>query len=104
MLLFTGLVFYSCKKENPCDGCINGNKPPVANAGPDQSITLPTDSISLNALASIDPDGTISTWLWKKISGPVSANIVNPAAATIGTIIRDTLFPGTPPFNKTYEM
>jgi len=30
--------------------------------------------------------------------------IVNPAAATIGTIIRDTLFPGTPPFNKTYEI
>ena len=28
--------------------------------------------------------------------------IVNPAAATIGTIIRDTLFPGTPPFNKIY--
>jgi hypothetical protein len=28
--------------------------------------------------------------------------IVNPAAATIGTIIKETLFPGTPPFSKRY--
>ena len=28
--------------------------------------------------------------------------IVSPAAAIIGTIISETLFPGTPPFNKNY--
>ena len=49
-----------------------GNKPPTAIAGPDQVITLPTDSISLDGRASSDPDGTISEWLWTKISGPAS--------------------------------
>jgi hypothetical protein len=28
--------------------------------------------------------------------------IVKPAAATIGTIMRETLLPGTPPFSKNY--
>ncbi len=52
-----------------------GNKPPTANAGPDQVITLPTDSISLDGSASSDPDGTISERLWTKISGLASFNI-----------------------------
>jgi hypothetical protein len=50
------------------------NKPPTAVAGPDQVITLPTDSVSLDGMTSNDPDGTISEWLWKKISGPASFN------------------------------
>jgi hypothetical protein len=41
-------MFTFCKKEYSCEGCINGNKPPIANAGPDQVITLPTDSVSLD--------------------------------------------------------
>ena len=45
---------------------------PTAIAGPDQVITLPTDSISLDGSASSDPDGTISEWLWTKIEGPAS--------------------------------
>ena len=40
-------------------------------------ITLPTDSISLDASAASDPDGTISDRLWKKISGPASFNVIN---------------------------
>jgi hypothetical protein len=63
------------------------NKPPIAIAGPDQVITLPTDSISLDGSASNDPDGTISEWLWTKISGPASFNIVN--AATVKSVVRD---------------
>jgi hypothetical protein len=66
------LFFISCKKETSCEGCINGNKPPIAIAGPDQVITLPTDSVLLDGSASNDPDGTISEWLWQKISGPAS--------------------------------
>ena len=58
------------------EGCINGNKLPTAIAGPDQVITLPTDSISLDSSTSSDPDGTISDWLWKKISGPASFSIL----------------------------
>ena len=81
-LSFAGvIIFISCKKEKSCEGCIDGNKPPIAVAGPDQSITLPTDSISLDGSSSSDPDGTISNWLWTKISGPASFNIVNSANA-----------------------
>lgn len=54
------------------------DKPPIALAGPDQVITLPTDSILLDGSASNDPDGTISEWLWTKISGPASFNIIKP--------------------------
>jgi len=69
-------IFISCKKEYSCEGC-NGNKPPIALAGPDQVITLPTDTVLLDGRNSSDPDGTISEWRWKKISGPASLNIIN---------------------------
>ena len=81
------LLFNSCEKEFSCEGCINGNKPPIPVAGPDQVITLPTDSILLDGSASNDPDGTISVWLWKKISGPATFNIAN--ITTAKTIVRN---------------
>ena len=70
------LVNVSCKKERSCEGCKENNKLPIAMAGPDQVITLPADSILLDGRNSSDPDGTISNWLWKKISGPASFNII----------------------------
>ena len=70
-------IFFSCKKETSCEGCRDSNKPPIALAGPDQVITLPTDSISLDGRSSSDPDGTISEWLWTKIAGPASFAIRN---------------------------
>ena len=76
LVLLTGALLYvSCKKEFSCEGCRDDNKPPIANAGPDQTITLPTDSVLLDGSASSDPDGMISEWLWTKISGPASFNI-----------------------------
>ncbi|HEV8286352.1 MAG TPA: hypothetical protein VGQ09_18720 [Chitinophagaceae bacterium] len=65
-------IFFSCKKEKSCEECKENNKPPIAVAGPDQVVTLPTDSISLDGNASSDPDGKISEWLWTKIAGPAS--------------------------------
>jgi len=77
ILLFVGVsILISCKKEYSCEGCAEKNKPPIAAAGSDQGIILPTDSISLDGSASSDPDGTISKWLWTKISGPASFNII----------------------------
>ena len=35
------------------------NQPPTANAGPDQTLTLPTNSLTLNGSA-VDLDGTIT--------------------------------------------
>ena len=72
------LFLLSCKKENSCEGC---NKPPIALAGPDQVITLPSDSISLDGSASNDPDGVISTYLWKRISGPMPVIILNSSSS-----------------------
>ena len=37
------------------------NVPPVAKAGADQTITLPTNSVTLNGSASTDADGSISS-------------------------------------------
>jgi N-acetylneuraminic acid mutarotase len=71
----------SCKKETSCEGC-RGNKPPISIAGPDQVITLPIDSVMLDGSASSDPDGRISEWLWKQISGPASFNIIKPSDST----------------------
>ena len=85
-LLIAVLIFYSCKKETSCEGChpnqptrptTNANKPPIAVAGPDHTITLPTDSVLLNGSASNDPDGRIIAWQWANISGPSSFNIGN---------------------------
>jgi hypothetical protein len=45
------------------------NQPPVANAGADQTITLPTSSVALNG-SGADRDGTIVSYSWNKISGP----------------------------------
>ena len=58
------------------------NVPPVANAGVDQSITLPTNNTTLDGSASTDPDGTIATYAWNKISGPVAGTITSPAFVT----------------------
>ena len=70
-----GVLFHiSCQKELSCENC-KGNKPPIANAGADQIIVLPKDSAVLDGNASTDPDGTITSYKWAKISGPVSSNI-----------------------------
>ncbi len=66
-----------------------GNIPPVANAGADKTITLPTSSVSLSGIGT-DADGTISSYLWSKISGPSSATITTTtsAATTITSLVQ----------------
>ncbi|MGC4100503.1 PKD domain-containing protein [Ferruginibacter sp.] len=56
------------------------NVPPTANAGPDQAITLPTNSVSLSG-SGTDPDGTVVSYAWTKVSGPTAGTITNAAAA-----------------------
>ncbi|HEU4768910.1 MAG TPA: hypothetical protein VFS77_16110, partial [Pyrinomonadaceae bacterium] len=48
------------------------NRPPAVDAGPDQTITLPTDSVSLNGTATDDglPLNSTLVTTWTKISGP----------------------------------
>ena len=85
------IIFISCQKEYSCENCITNptigstNKFPIANAGPDQTIILPADSATLDGSASRDPDGTISSFQWTKISVPASFNINN-SFAQIGVL------------------
>src|SRR5437764_13792756 len=69
---FAIIIFATCKKteEAPAD------KPPVAKAGADETIYLPTDSVTLDGGASHDPDGKIIRYAWTKISGPDTFNIL----------------------------
>jgi len=48
---------------------VSGNQPPVANAGPDKYIVLPANSITLDGSGSSDPDGSIASYLWTKLTG-----------------------------------
>lgn len=58
------------------------NQPPVVNAGPNQTITLPASSITLNGTATDDglPNGTLSIG-WNQISGPTSVLFGTPGSA-----------------------
>jgi len=56
------------------------NMAPKANAGSNQTITLPTNTISLNG-NGVDSDGTISTYLWTKIAGPAAGTITDASSA-----------------------
>ncbi len=57
------------------------NNPPTCNAGANQSITLPTNSVSLSGSGS-DPDGDPITYQWSKTAGPSSYNISSPTSAS----------------------
>jgi len=67
------------------------NIPPVVNAGPDQTITLPTSTVSLTGSASGVNGATITGYTWTKISGG-QATITSPAAAatTITGLVQGT--------------
>jgi len=47
---------------------------PVADAGPSDTVQLPTNTYTLNASGSMDPDGTITSYYWQQISGPNTAS------------------------------
>jgi len=57
------------------------NQLPVAKAGNDRVITLPTNSLTLNGASSYDPDGSITTYQWNKIVGPAQFTISTPTQA-----------------------
>jgi poly(3-hydroxybutyrate) depolymerase len=68
------------------------NKLPVANAGNDITLTLPSNSTKLDGSASKDPDGTIATWAWTKTAGPATYTL---SATNIATPDLTGLVEGT---------
>jgi hypothetical protein len=65
---------------NVVDGT-SSNAVPTADAGADQAITLPVNSLTLTG-AGRDADGTITGYLWTKQSGP-AATLTNANTASL---------------------
>jgi hypothetical protein len=67
------------------------NQAPAANAGPDQTITLPTNSATLNG-SGTDADGTIASYAWSVASGPNTPTFgsVNTAATSVSNLVQGT--------------
>ena len=61
---------------------IQGNQPPIVNAGPDQSIPLPTTTATLIGSATDDgrPAGSTLTYQWSLVAGPGTATFANPTS------------------------
>ena len=51
------------------------NQSPVAKAGADVSVQLPTAQIVLDGNQSVDPDGTIASYTWIQINGSTSVSL-----------------------------
>lgn len=77
------------------------NKPPVANAGADQTVRIPAGTVQLDGTASQDPDGTIASYSWKKISGPTGGNLTTATAAK--TTVTDLLTAGVYVYELTVK-
>ena len=59
---------------------VNPSTPPTANAGADQTITLPVDSVILNGTASKGVN-LITNYLWTVLSGTGTGALLTPAAS-----------------------
>lgn len=64
-------------------GSTPSNAAPVANAGADKTITLPTNEVLVYG-SGTDSDGSVIWYKWTQLSGPTTATINNPNdAATV---------------------
>jgi hypothetical protein len=85
--LYLSIAFFYILSGTGCQKN-NSNPLPVANAGPSQVITLPTDTVTLTGTAS-DPKGKIVSYLWDQVSGPAASTIADPGA--LSTIVTGLL-------------
>lgn len=91
LMLWVFVLQLGCKPEYSCENCMGENRPPIAKAGADKTIKLPTDSALLDGTASTDPDGKITEWLWRKIAGPSSV-VIQDTTASVSRVRK--LLPG----------
>ncbi len=73
------------------NGAATQNQSPTANAGPDQTITLPSNTVSLSG-SGTDADGSIGSYTWSQLSGPSAGAIGNSGSAstTVSGLIQGT--------------
>jgi hypothetical protein len=71
--ILNAIALQGCASSTPA-----ANQSPTVSAGSAQTITLPTSSVSLNGTAT-DPDGSIASYQWTKVSG-AAATIASPTA------------------------
>jgi len=78
-----------------------GNQVPVARAGADRTIYLSQgiNRVTLDATASSDPDGSIVSYTWSKVSGPAYTHF----ALSAGRIYAAHLTKGTYQFKVTVK-
>ncbi len=71
--IFTAGSAGKCKPSGP--------QPPIVSAGPNQTITLPTNTVTLNGTAT-DPAGSPLTTSWSQVSGPGAVAFGTPTLLT----------------------
>jgi hypothetical protein len=89
--LTTGTYVFNLLATDNNTGTISGNDtivvtsivpgPITVSAGSNQTITLPTNSVTLTGTAS-EVNGTIASYAWSQLSGPSTATITTPGSAT----------------------
>jgi plastocyanin len=67
----------ACAAGASWNGSVCFNSPPIASAGPDAPITLPTTSYSIpaGAASASDPGGSVASTVWSFVSGPAAATV-----------------------------
>ncbi len=87
MNIYEWMLQYSRGSNNPPPQ----NQVPIANAGPNSTITLPINYVTLSGSGS-DADGTIASYNWTKVSGPSQFTIVSPTQAqtVINNLVQGT--------------
>ena len=75
--LFDWFLSHAKDGKAPTPAPAPSNKAPLAKAGSDKTITLPTNKVTVDAGGSTDSDGSIASYQWTRLSGPSTPTIVS---------------------------
>ncbi|MBO9633775.1 MAG: T9SS type A sorting domain-containing protein [Chitinophagaceae bacterium] len=71
------------------------NRRPIANAGPDVTISTTKATVNLSAVYSKDEDGKLVLFLWRKVSGPSAGSLTGAESTTGVAKLQNLTLPGT---------